>query len=156
MKKMCLFFSLSVSLLLVAVAVNATGIHRGFDKCQITSVDDLFVGKKIQKVWSLNYNPNEASVTVLKRKTGSGFEYLVRSAYFEVCYSWSDEGFGVKKMKPASCNIPTRITKAVIDPKEMEHQRILTPNKVDDETAIGLIASYLPDLLNDSYTHLLN
>jgi hypothetical protein len=38
----------------------------------------------------------------------------------------------------------------------MKNQQIITPNKVDDEKALGLIASYLPDLLNDGYTHLLN
>ncbi len=156
MKKLNLFLSLSVAFLLVTSMVNASGVHRGFDKCQITSVDDLFVGKKIEKVWTLNYNPDEASVTVLKRKSSTGVDYMVRSAYFEVCYSLTKEGFGAKKMKPGYCNIPQRISKAVLDPQEMAHQKIITVNKVDDETAVGLIASYLPDLLNDTYTHLLN
>ncbi len=156
MKKLNLFLSLFVALLFVTVTVNASGIHRGFDKCQIKSVDDMFVGKKIERVWTLNYNPDEASVTVLKRKNATGTDYMVRSAYFEVCYSVTKEGFGAKKMKSGLCNIPLRISKAVLDPKEMENQKIITANKVDDETAIGLIASYLPDLLNDNYTHLLN
>jgi len=156
MKKLSVVSSLFVVVLFLSVTVSATGIHSGFENCRITAVDDIFVGKKIEKVWTLNYNPQESSVTVMKRKTADGTDYMVRSAYFEVCYSLTAEGFGVKKLKPALCNIPCKITKAVIDPKEMEHQRVITPNNVDDKAAVALIASYLPDLLNDAYTHLLN
>lgn len=156
MKKLNLFLSLTVVLLFVASAVYGTGIRRGFESCQITLVDDVYFGKKIDKVWTLNYNPKEASVTVLKKKTLTGTDYVVRSKYFEVCYSATEDGFGVKKLKNNMCCVPRKITQAVIDPQAMEVQRVITPNEVDDEYAIGLIASYLPDLLNEGYTHLLN
>jgi hypothetical protein len=38
----------------------------------------------------------------------------------------------------------------------MARQEIITPNRVNDEKAMGLIASFLPDLINDGYTHILN
>jgi hypothetical protein len=59
-------------------------------------------------------------------------------------------------MKSTWSSVPRKITKAVISREGLEKQRILTPNKVDDEKALGLIASYLPELINDGYTHLLN
>ena len=53
-------------------------------------------------------------------------------------------------------SITKKISRAVISREEMKRQQIITPNRVDDERALGLIASYLPDLVNDGYTHLLN
>ena len=49
-----------------------------------------------------------------------------------------------------------QISEAVINQNEIKKQQVILPGQVDDETALGLIASYLPNLLNDDYKHLLN
>ncbi len=108
------------------------------------------------KLWSISYSNDETPVTVLKRKTLDGIEYVVYSKYFEVSYLASAKGFGAKKIKSSMSNVPQKINRAVINMKELKNQEILTPNKVEDEQALGLIASYLPFLLNEGYTHLLN
>jgi len=62
----------------------------------------------------------------------------------------------VKKVKKSWSSVPLEICSAVLNAEEMKKQGIITPNGVDDEKALGLIASYLPQLLNENYTHLLN
>jgi hypothetical protein len=155
MKKLS-FFSLIICLLLLAGTVNATGLRTDFSKFEVTPVEDLFMGKNIQKIWTISYSSNETPVTVLKRKTSEGILYEVHAKFFDVCYAATSNGFGVKKIGNANRNVPKKISKAVLNSEMMKCQQIITPNKVDDETAIGLIASFLPELVNDGYTHVLN
>ncbi len=136
--------------------VSASGTGRDLTKFEISLVDDLYLGTKYEKVWTINYDSGKSPVTVVKHKTNKGFVYAVHSEFFDVCYSQNPSGFGVKKLRKSLCNAALEISSAVINPAEMERQRILTPNQVDDDTAVGLIASYLPALLNPAYTHLLN
>ena len=156
MKKLKVLSVLAVCLFVVSVSANATGLRTEFKAYEISAVDDLYVGKNVNAIWTLSYSAEEIPVTVVKRKTADGAEYVVRSKFFEVSYASTAAGFGTKEVRSSWSNVPKKITKAVISQEEMKRQQILTPNKVDDEKALGLIASYLPDLINDSYTHILN
>ena len=156
MKKLNLLTVLVVCLFLVSVTANATGLRKEFNDYEITTVDDLFVGKKVKAMWTVSYSNVEVPVTVIKRKTMEGVEYVVRSKFFEVSYAVTDTGFGVKELRNSWRTIDKKISKAVICQKEMKNQQIITPNSIDDEKALGLIACYLPELINDGYTHLLN
>lgn len=156
MKKLNLLSVLVVCLFLISATANATGLRTGFNKYKISSVDDLFVGKKVKAMWTLSYSNVEVPVTVIKRKTLEGTEYVVRSKYFEVSYAATASGFGVKEIRKSWRTVQKKISKAVICQDEMKNQQIITPNKVEDEKALGLIACYLPELINDGYTHLLN
>lgn len=155
MKKtgLILFFVLSV---LIATNVSATGNRNEFKTYEVSTVDDIIVGKSVKAIWTVSYANSETPVTVVKRKTLEGTEYIVYSKYFEVGYLSNFNGFGAKELKNSWSNVPKKINKAVINQEELAKQKIITPNKVDDEMALGLIAAYLPFLINDGYTHLLN
>lgn len=156
MKKIKFLSIWAVVLCFAITSVSAANTGRDFSKYEISEVDDLYLGTKFEKVWTISYDAAKTPVTVVKHKNGEGFDYAVHSEFFEVCYSLSTNGFGVKKMRKSWCKVAPEINKAVINTSEMERQRILTPNKVDDKMALELIASYLPSLLNPAYTHLLN
>lgn len=156
MKKLSFVSVLMLGLFLMSVTVNATGLRTEFSEFEISPVNDLYLGKSVQKVWTLSYSQNEVPVTVVKHKTVEGVEYTVHSEHFEVSYASVATGFGVRDVRKSWSNVPKKINKAVLNQTEMKNQQIITPNKVSDEVALGLIASYLPDLLNDGYTHLLN
>ena len=156
MKKLSLLSALLFCLFVVSISANATGLRTDFKEYEISTVNDLFVGKNINAIWTLSYSNQESPVTVVKRKTVEGTEYVVHSKFFEVSYASTAAGFGTKEVRRSWSNVPKKISKAVISQEEMKRQQIITPNKVDDEKAMGLIASYLPDLINDGYTHLLN
>ena len=156
MKKLSFVSVLMLGLFLMSVTVNATGLRTEFSEFEISPVNDLYLGKSVQKVWTLSYSQNEVPVTVVKHKTVEGVEYTVHSEHFEVSYASVATGFGVRDVRKSWSNVPKKINNAVLNQTEMKNQQIITPNKVSDEVALGLIASYLPDLLNDGYTHLLN
>ncbi len=156
MKKVSIISTLLIFMVVFTVSANATGLREDFKKFEIEKVDNLYLGKKVDQVWTIAYGENEKPVTVVKRHTFDGVEYMVHSQYFEVCYASTSTGFGVRKAKKSWCDVPKSITNAVINQNQLQNQEIITPNKVDDEKALGLIACYLPELLNDGYTHLLN
>lgn len=158
MKKLNLVTVLAAAFLLVSVVASAsgTGTRAAFNAYEIEEIDNLYMGKSVKALWTLSYSVNEEPVTVVKRKTSVGFEYVVHSKHFEVSYAATSKGFGVKETRKSWSNVPRKITHAVLSQEQMARQEIITPNKVDDEKALGLIASYLPDLVNDGYTHLLN
>lgn len=156
MKKVRLLSVITVSFLVLAISVNATGLRTEFANYEISTVDDLYVGKKVQAIWTLSYSTDEVPVTVVKRKTSEGAEYVVHSKFFEVSYAATNNGFGAKEVRKSWSNVDKKITKAVLSQEEMARQQIITPKNVNDQRALDLIASYLPDLVNDGYTHLLN
>ena len=156
MKKVNFLATLVLVLFLSVSIANATGVRNTLTKYEIAPVENLHMGKAVKAIWTISYSKDEVPVTVVKRKTLEGTEYIVQSDHFVVSYCSNADGFGVKQTRKAWSTVPKKINKAVINDNEMKRQQIISPNKVDDETALGLIASYLPDLINDGYTHLLN
>ena len=155
MSKLKVTIAVFVCMIVVSTSVFATGTRKEFKEFEITSVDDIIVGKSVEAIWKVGYGESEIPVTVVKTKTIEGPEYIVFSKYFEVSYGNTAKGFGTKEVRNSWSKVPKKINRAVINNKEFQKQKIITPNKVNDEKALGLIASYLPFLINDGYTHLL-
>ncbi len=156
MKKLNVFASVLICLVLVSGSIFATGFRSEFKDYNIKTVDDVLVGKSVQAMWLISYGSDEKPITVVKRQTSKGIDYVVYTKYFEVNYCASEKGFGAKTSKKPWTDVPKVINNAVINMEELKKQEILTTNAVDDEKALGLIASYLPFLINEGYTHILN
>lgn len=156
MKKLKMLASVLVCLVLVSGSALATSYRSEFKEYKIKAIDDVVEGKSVKKVWELSYNNSDTPVKVEKRKTLDGCEYIVYSKYFEVSYLACSKSFGTKSVRKSWSHVPQKINSAVINMKEFKRQQILTPNKIDDEQALGLIAAYLPLLINEGYTHVLN
>ena len=148
------FAGFSVLLFLTSFSF-AGSANKGINEFEITQVENHYFGKSIEKVWTINYSEQKKPVTIALRKVGNEKQYLVRSQNFEVMYASDNEGFGVRKIHPSLKEIPGKITASVLNKQQMKNQRILTRNEVSDAYALDLIASYLPDLLNDGYKHLI-
>lgn len=156
MKKKILHLSVLAVFLFAAPFVYAADPATAeANEVEITAVDELHLGKSIEKLWKLSFSKQEMPVTVALRPVGNGTEYVVRSEFFEIIYASDRNGFGVRKMHPSLRAVPGLINYAVLNKQQMQQQRILTPHKVSDEFALGLITSYLPDLLNEDYRHLI-
>jgi hypothetical protein len=156
MKKLSLFGVLLMSLFTVFSNAEALEIRKGFSKFEIEAVENLNLEKNVEKVWNIKYEGSENGVKVMKRVTSDGTAYVVNSQFFEVTYLSSAKGFGTRTVKKSWSTVPAQINMAVLNADELKKQQIITKSKVDDEMALGLIASYLPDLLNENYLHLLN
>jgi hypothetical protein len=136
-----------------AVAISG---QTGNSTFEIVQFENLNLGKESAKMWSLVYDENKSNLVtiVLQRKTNCN-EYIVRSKFFEITYTCSPEGFGVKQLKTSSDKKYKGLAREIINKQQLKKQRILTSSHVNDETALGLIASYLPDLINVNYKHVL-
>jgi hypothetical protein len=156
MKKLNLISILFVGLVMASTSVYATDLRTQFENYQIQKVDDLYVDNVAHDVWTVNYGTGENPVSVIKCKTEKGAEYVVRSRFFAVCYINSDNGFGARIAKGDLNNVPRSINNVVINSNQLKNQQIISAEKVDDAHALKLIASYLPDLINENYTHVLN
>ncbi len=123
---------------------------------EISLKDDLYVGNRAEKAWTIKYENARAQVTVVKHLTSEGVAYSVHSDFFDVCYMCTEKGFGTARIRKNWCVVNPEISRAVINSDELARQKVLTPRKINDEDAVGLIASYLPMLLNPAYQHILN
>lgn len=156
MKRKILHFSvLEVFLFAVSFVYAADPATEETNEVEITAVDDLHLGNSIEKLWKLSFSKQEIPVTVALRPLANGMEYVIRSEFFEVIYASDKNGFGVRKMHSSLKGVPDAINLSILNKQQMQQQRILTPHKVSDETALGLITRYLPDLLNEDYKHLI-
>ena len=144
----------AVAILIMSVVFASPKVEKtDIKNCEITKTS-IIVNKDVKAIWTLNYNA-DSPITVVKHKNLDGTQYVVHSKYFDVTYAATETGFGTVDMMKSFTMVNKKISKAVINYKEWEKQKVLTTDKVTDEIAIGLISSYLPDLINEGYVHLL-
>jgi hypothetical protein len=155
MKKRIIQLSAVAVFLLVGLTGIADPANDEAKEVGITAVNDLHLGNSIEKVWKLSFSKQEVPVTVALRPVAGGTEYIVRSEFFEVIYANDRNGFGVRKMHSSLKEVPSLINNSVLNQDQLQQQKILSPEKVTDEVALGLISDYLPDLINDDYKHLI-
>lgn len=147
---------LVLGLFFISMSAQASGTRTEFNSYEITTVNELHMGKKVQAIWTVSYSKAEEPVTIVKRKTFEGVEYVVQNKYFAVSYLSTVNGFGAKEVRKSWSGVHKKLNEAVINKEELSKQKLITTNKVNDDYAIGLIASFLPELINDDYTHILN
>lgn len=156
MKKRIITFCALAALLFAGTRVNAvTPVSTENNKVEVTTVDDLHLGNSIEKLWKVSYSKEETPVTIALRPTAKGTQYVVRSKFFEVIYANDRHGFGVRRMPASLKEVPDPINSFVLNKQQMRQQKVLAPEKVSDEEALKLIVSYLPDLINENYQHLI-
>lgn len=155
MKSSTIRFAIVAALLLASSFSFAIPTEKETNEIAITPIENLYLGKSVEKVWTISYSELEKPITIVLRTVANGKEYVVRSEFFEVIYVSDKAGFGVKKIYAPLKEVPTKINSSVLNKQQIQNQKILTPNEVSDAYALSLIASYLPDLLNDGYKHLI-
>ena len=122
---------------------------------EINQIENLNLGRNVEKVWTIKYSEDEKPITITLNKHRNSCNYFVRSDFFEVVYSARPNGFGVKCVKKSECAVNPILSRSILIPAEFEKQRVITSDQVSEEIALGLIASYLPDLLREEYKHLI-
>lgn len=109
-----------------------------------------------QKSWDITYGESKTPVQVLLRETKKGQEYIVRSKYFEVKYVNGSNGFGAKMIYGTESTVSEALNSAVLNKAKVESQKLISSEKLSDDTILDTIASFLPDLINERYNSILN
>lgn len=109
-----------------------------------------------QKSWEIAYGESKTPVRVFLKETKKGQEYLVRTSYFEVKYVNGSQGFGVRMIYGAESTVNTSLNAAVLNSAQVSSQKCISTEAIANDKALEMIASYLPDLINEQYNSILN
>jgi hypothetical protein len=152
------YFAIAIMALVISLFSNTTfatgnGNSNDLNDFKITAVDNL--GTSHTNVWNLAYSNSDNHIKIIKSEKKGTTEYIVRGQFLEVRYISSKKGFGARLIKESEAQVPNAIRDNVINMDAVKHQRIISSTPVDDQTALSLIAAYLPELVNNNYKHIL-
>lgn len=109
-----------------------------------------------QKSWEIAYGESVSPVHVFMKETKKGQEYIVRTKYFEVKYINGAQGFGVKMLNGSESTVSASLNTAVLNQAQLTNQKCISAEAIASEKVLDMIASYLPDLINEQYSSILN
>ena len=109
-----------------------------------------------QKSWEIVYGESKTPVHVFMKETKKGQEYLVRTKYFEVKYINGSQGFGVKMVNGSESMVSENLNTAVLNQDRINSQKCISGEAIGTDKVLEMIASYLPDLINEQYKTILN
>ena len=144
-----LVFALFIVICLSANPVNAIAALN--DSFTITAADN----SANSSAWNLKYSESENGFKITMSEKNGEKAYIVRSKFFEVAYVLNKSGFGAQLISKNNAQVPSQILDQIMNQNSLKSQKIISDVQIDNETALNLIASYLPDLINDNYKHLL-
>lgn len=145
-------------IVLTLISVNVWAGNDGNSTGSYTiSPDQAFTpNSEFRKSWEIAYGESKNPVRVFLKDTKKGQEYLVRTKYFEVKYVNGKNGFGAKLVSSSEQTVTEALNAAVLNQSRLESQKCISTNAVNDEQVLDMIASYLPDLINEQYSNILN
>ncbi|HZL11219.1 MAG TPA: hypothetical protein VFC65_14610 [Prolixibacteraceae bacterium] len=157
MKKRNLFvYVILVVFAMISINVSA-GNEESFNADYKISPDlNYSPNSDFLKSWEIAYGESQMPVRVFMKETRKGQEYLVRTKYFEVKYVNGSQGFGVQMIHGTESTVSESLNAAVLDQKQLDSQECISQNALDDDKVLEMIASYLPDLINEQYNSILN
>ena len=109
-----------------------------------------------QKSWEIAYGESKTPVHVFMKETKKGQEYLVRTKYFEVKYVNGSTGFGARVVSETDRTVSEALNDAVLNQKQLLSQKCISTESIANDQVLEMIASYLPDLINEQYNSILN
>jgi hypothetical protein len=154
MKQATLTTSILFIVMMFAISVSASQVVSTTDSYVISTETVVGLDTNIEKSWVVAYG--EKQIKVYMNETKNGEEYIVRNDFFEVRYVNTHKGFGVRELRGKQAKVASEIISAVINPLQIQQQAMLSQVKLDEVKALNYIASFVPYLLNENYSHLLN
>ena len=157
MKKKNLFVQLVlVVFTMISISVWA-GNEESFNSNYKISPDLNFVPTTgFQKSWEIAYGESKTPVHVFLKETKKGQEYLVQTKYFEVKYVNGPAGFGARTVSETDRTVSEALNAAVLNQTQLNGQKCISAEAIGNDKILEMIASYLPDLINEQYNSILN
>jgi translation elongation factor EF-G len=157
MKKRSLFVYLML-VVFTTISINVwAGNEESFNSNYKISPDLNFSPTSdFQKSWEIAYGESKTPVHVFMKETKKGQEYLVRTKYFEVKYMNDSKGFGVKMVNGSESTVSESLNTAVLNQTSLNNQKCISSEAIGSDKVLEMIASYLPDLINEQYNSILN
>ena len=145
--RVVLIFAFFILILQVNASGNVTSTQN--DSFSIT------IDKSVNSAgWNLKYPASEDGFKITMLENNGEKEFTVRSKFVEVVYLLNKNGFGARMVRPGKSQVPDKILDQVLNMDALKQQKVISDPSIDNETALNLIASYLPDLINTNYKQL--
>jgi hypothetical protein len=157
MKKKNLFVQLML-VVFTLISINVwAGNEESFNSNYKISPDLNFVPTTgFQKSWEIAYGESKTPVHVFLKETKKGQEYLVQTKYFEVKYVNGSAGFGARMVSETDRTVSEALNAAVLNQTQLNGQKCISAGAIGNDKILEMIASYLPDLINEQYNSILN
>lgn len=157
MKKRNLFVYLML-VVFTTISINVLAGNEGSFNSNYKISPDLNLNPSsgFQKSWVIAYGESQTPVHVFLKETKKGQEYVVRSSYFEVKYVNGSKGFGVKMVNGSESTVSESLNSAVLNQTNLNNQKLISGQAIENDKVLEMIASYLPDLINEQYNSILN
>jgi len=157
MKKKNLFVHITL-IVFTMISINVwAGNEESFNSNYKISPDlNCELTSDFQKCWEIAYAESQQPVHVYMRETKKGQEFLVRTKYFEVKYINGSNGFGVRMLTKSEGTVSETLNNAVISSSAFSNQKCISNEPVENSQVLEMIASYIPDLINEQYKSILN
>lgn len=133
--------------LLLSSSLFAKKVVKGYSN---TSLDDYRVEKMDDNKYELTYSNSNEKFTIEVCPDKAKCCYLVRGKQVEVMYVCNELGFGLRKMPAELQSMPTAQYKNLVDNKSFRYQSLLSPNHKNPRKAVGIIACFFPEVIDDS------
>lgn len=95
----------------------------------------------------IHYDELSAPVYVAVKEDKKVKTFIVRSEGFEVAYQAKKGKFGITYMPKEFATLPSNEAKAKINRENFVKQRVISSNELSEQTQLGLIAAYLPQVM---------
>ncbi len=155
MKQLTLLFLL---LTFCVINTNATDLagnsinlkgksNTSFGDYTIKEVAPVTISGEMMRAFELTYEKAQKSVLVYLDERSSCRDYVVRSKNLEVRYVCKKSSFGAQLLYGKHVKYNPELNNMFMAQEEFAKQQVITEGGLPIASALGLIASYFPDLL---------
>ena len=131
--------------------VDVTGeSNTDMGKFKITELAPVMVKGEQVRAFELKYENSEHPVIVLLDENKKCKNYIVRAKNLEIKYVCKKDFFGARLVSGKFIEYDPAVNEYYLDKEEFKRQEILSTNGLDEKEALGIIASYFPQLIKDT------
>lgn len=115
-----------------------------------TFLNDYQITQTGENLYELSYSNSTEKFTIEVCPKEAECCYLVRSNKVEVMYLCNNAGFGLRKMPEKQRQLETSEYCKLVNCKAFMYQSLISQNKKSTEKALGLIACFFPEVVNET------
>ncbi|MFA9389298.1 MAG: hypothetical protein ACERKD_05800 [Prolixibacteraceae bacterium] len=138
---------ISTILMMITMSVSSKNVLNGNSN---TFLQDYTITRVGDQLYELSYTNSDEKFTIEVCPKEAECCYLVRSDKIEVMYLCNNAGFGLRKIPDNQQLLSTKEYCNLVNCNAFSYQSLLTPNKKNTKKALGLIACFFPEVINEN------
>ena len=117
----------------------------------VDSDSKMVLDNKVVKAYDLKYGNVNSTFRIGVLCEDECTSFVVRSDEFEIEYACNKGVFGVKKIEKRFQELPQAANNEKLNKVSYYAQRVICQGKKTEDELLGLIACYLPSMINEDY-----